>query len=462
MWKKNRWMRPERVMALGFLALILLGGVLLSLPCAAQNGRSIGLGNGLFTATSAVCVTGLVAVDTGTTFSLFGQLTLLLLIQIGGLGFMAFATLTMMLLGRKIGLRDRMLLRESMNTSGLSGLVRLTRWYLTAALVIEGGGAILLAIRFVPLLGWGKGVYFSIFHAVSAFCNAGFDLFGHFSSLTAFQNEPLVLLTISVLIVLGGTGFAVLGEVTRQRFQWRELSLHSRLVLGMTGVLLLMGMTFFCLTEWHNPATLGGISGAGNKIVNALMQSTTMRTAGFNSVDLASMRQSSKLMSIILIEGAGIRARGGVGFLKSLAASTGGGVKTTTVAVLALTVWSVIRGDADVQLARRRVPPGLIRRALAIVSISLAMALGGTMLLTLLEGDGQPFLDMMFEAFSAMATVGVSSAGTPNLTAGSKTVLALMMFFGRVGPLTMASALASRQNRNASKIRYPEEEITIG
>ena len=331
MWKKNRWMRPERVMALGFLALILLGGVLLSLPCAAQNGRSIGLGNGLFTATSAVCVTGLVAVDTGTTFSLFGQLTLLLLIQIGGLGFMAFATLTMVLLGRKIGLRDRMLLRESMNTSGLSGLVRLTRWYLTAALVIEGGGAVLLAIRFVPLLGWGKGVYFSIFHAVSAFCNAGFDLFGHFSSLTAFQNEPLVLLTISALIVLGGTGFAVLGEVTRQRFQWRELSLHSRLVLGMTGVLLLMGMTFFCLTEWRNPATLGGISGAGNKLVNALMQSTTMRTAGFNSVDLASMRQSSKLMSIILM------------FIGASPASTGGGVKTTTVAVLALTVWSVTR-----------------------------------------------------------------------------------------------------------------------
>lgn len=208
-----------------------------------------------------------------------------------------------------------MLLRESMNTSGLSGLVRLTRWYLTAALVIEGGGAVLLAIRFVPLLGWGKGVYFSIFHAVSAFCNAGFDLFGHFSSLTAFQNEPLVLLTISALIVLGGTGFAVLGEVTRQRFQWRELSLHSRLVLGMTGVLLLMGMTFFCLTEWHNPATLGGISGAGNKLVNALMQSTTMRTAGFNSVDLASMRQSSKLMSIILM------------FIGASPASTGGGVK---------------------------------------------------------------------------------------------------------------------------------------
>lgn len=218
----------------------------------------------------------------------------------------------------------------------------------------------------------------------------------------------------------------------------------------MTGVLLLMGMTFFCLTEWHNPATLGGISGAGNKIVNALMQSTTMRTAGFNSVDLASMRQSSKLMSIILM------------FIGASPGSTGGRHQNDNRRGAALTVWSVIRGDADVQLARRRVPPGLIRRALAIVSISLAMALGGTMLLTLLEGDGQPFLDMMFEAFSAMATVGVSSAGTPNLSAGSKTVLALMMFFGRVGPLTMASALASRQNRNASKIRYPEEEITIG
>lgn len=450
MRKNSRLARPERVMALGFLALIVLGGALLSLPCAAQNGRSIGLGNALFTATSAVCVTGLVAVDTGTTFSLFGQLVLLLLIQIGGLGFMAFATLTMQLLGRKIGLRDRMLLRESMNTTGLSGLVRLTRWYLLAALVIEGGGAALLAIRFVPLLGWGKGLYFSLFHAVSAFCNAGFDLFGHFSSLTAFQQEPLVLLTISALIVLGGTGFAVLGEVIHQRFRWRKLSLHSRLALGMSGVLLVLGMAFFCLTEWQNPATLGGISGTADKLVNALMQSATMRTAGFNSVELAAMRQSSKLMSVVLM------------FIGASPASTGGGVKTTTVAVLALTVWSVIRGDADVQMAHRRVPPGLIRRALAIVSISLAMALGGTMLLTLLEGDGRSFLDMMFEAFSAMATVGVSSVGTPNLTTGSKLVLALMMFFGRVGPLTMASALASRQGKNRTKIRYPEEEITIG
>ena len=445
MWKKNRWMRPERVMALGFLALILLGGVLLSLPCAAQNGRSIGLGNGLFTATSAVCVTGLVAVDTGTTFSLFGQLTLLLLIQIGGLGFMAFATLTMVLLGRKIGLRDRMLLRESMNTSGLSGLVRLTRWYLTAALVIEGGGAVLLAIRFVPLLGWGKGVYFSIFHAVSAFCNAGFDLFGHFSSLTAFQNEPLVLLTISTLIVLGGTGFAVLGEVTRQRFQWRELSLHSRLVLGMTGVLLLMGMTFFCLTEWHNPATLGGISGAGNKLVNALMQSTTMRTAGFNSVDLASMRQSSKLMSIILM------------FIGASPGSTGGGIKTTTFFTLLAGIRSAATNRSE-KAFRYSMPRDAFKKAAVITLIALGVVITGTYLMIIMD----PYLrlvDALFEVVSAFGTVGLSTGITPTLSLGSKLLSIFIMYIGRLGPMTIATLWHfSRGDR----VFYPTGNISIG
>ena len=438
-----------QIMILGFAGVILLGALVLMLPIATASHTWTPFHEALFTSTSAVCVTGLVVQDTGSYWSAFGQTVILLLIQIGGLGVITAAVTFLMLSGKNISLKERSAMQDAISAPVVGGIVRLTRFILKGTFLVELVGALALLPAFCRDYGL-RGVWMAIFHSVSAFCNAGFDLFGHFSSLTAFQNEPLVLLTISTLIVLGGTGFAVLGEVTRQRFQWRELSLHSRLVLGMTGVLLLMGMTFFCLTEWHNPATLGGISGAGNKIVNALMQSTTMRTAGFNSVDLASMRQSSKLMSIILM------------FIGASPASTGGGVKTTTVAVLALTVWSVIRGDADVQLARRRVPPGLIRRALAIVSISLAMALGGTMLLTLLEGDGQPFLDMMFEAFSAMATVGVSSAGTPNLTAGSKTVLALMMFFGRVGPLTMASALASRQNRNASKIRYPEEEITIG
>ncbi len=445
-----RHLKPGQILTLGFLAVILTGALLLMLPVATVEGKSVGFLEALFTATSAVCVTGLTVVNTGLVYSLFGQSVILGLIQIGGLGFMTVAALVFLMLGKRISLRERVLIQESFNADSLQGVVRLVKQAVAVTFVVEGIAAIVLSLRLIPRYGFGRGLFNSVFLAISAFCNAGFDLFGHFSSLTAFQNEPLVLLTISALIVLGGTGFAVLGEVTRQRFQWRELSLHSRLVLGMTGVLLLMGMTFFCLTEWRNPATLGGISGAGNKLVNALMQSTTMRTAGFNSVDLASMRQSSKLMSIILM------------FIGASPASTGGGVKTTTVAVLALTVWSVIRGDAPAARPRRRVPPGLIRRALAIVSISLAMALGGTMLLTLLEGDGQPFLDMMFEAFSAMATVGVSSAGTPNLSAGSKTVLALMMFFGRVGPLTMASALASRQNRNASKIRYPEEEITIG
>ena len=449
MWKKNRWMRPERVMALGFLALILLGGVLLSLPCAAQNGRSIGLGNGLFTATSAVCVTGLVAVDTGTTFSLFGQITLLALIQIGGLGFMAFATLTMMLLGRKIGLRDRMLLRESMNTSGMSGLVRLTRWYLTAALVIEGGGAVLLAIRFVPLLGWGKGVYFSIFHAVSAFCNAGFDLFGHFSSLTAFQNEPLVLLTISALIVLGGTGFAVLGEVTRQRFQWRELSLHSRLVLGMTGVLLLMGMTFFCLTEWYNPATLGGISGAGNKLVNALMQSTTMRTAGFNSVDLASMRQSSKLMSIILM------------FIGASPGSTGGGIKTTTLLVLIMTVVSYMQSKNDVEIMKHKIDKLAVYRTLTVTLLSLtAVILCFSVLYFTLPEDGRG-VQCLFEAVSAFSTSGLSAGITEISGTPGRILLIITMFIGRVGPVSLVLSMLVNSAKRKN-IVYPDGQIIVG
>lgn len=293
-------------------------------------------------------------------------------------------------------------------------------------------------------------MYFSIFHAVSAFCNAGFDLFGHFSSLTAFQNEPLVLLTISVLIVLGGTGFAVLGEVTRQRFQWRELSLHSRLVLGMTGVLLLMGMTFFCLTEWHNPATLGGISGAGNKIVNALMQSTTMRTAGFNSVDLASMRQSSKLMSIILMfigrvarlhrrrrendnrRGAG--ADGLVGHPRRRGRAAGASPRSAGTDSPCAGNREHLAGDGA---GRNDAADAAGRRRAAVPRHDVRGVLR--------DGDG-----WRVQRWNAELDGGQQNR------AGADDVLRACR------PLTMASALASRQNRNASKIRYPEEEITIG
>lgn len=437
-------------MALGFLALILVGALLLMLPVSSATGRSHGFFKSLFTATSAVCVTGLVVVDTGTAWSTFGQVVLMLLIQMGGLGFMVFATLIMVVLGRRITLKNRMLIRESMNTNTLSGLVKLTMIYGLIALCIELTGALLLSTRFIPRFGLGRGIFYSLFHAVSAFCNAGFDLIGGYASLVPFQRDPVVLLVISLLIILGGLGFSVLFECFHfKRFD--KLSLHARLVLIVTGLLLASGTLAFCLLEWNNPETLGsGGLNAGDKLINAWFQSVTLRTAGFNSVDLGALKESSKLFSIILM------------FIGAAPASTGGGVKVTTMGVLFLIVLSVARGREQVTLFNRRLPVDLLRRAIAILFISLAVLLAGTLFLTLCEHESKLFLDLWFEATSAFATVGVSSVGTPQLTQLSQVFLISMMFFGRVGPLTLALALANRQSKAQDIINYPEEKIMIG
>lgn len=447
----QKQIRPEQILACGFLILILLGTALLCLPAATLEGRGLNVFDSLFTATSAVCVTGLVAVDTGTTFSMLGQAILLLLIEVGGLGFMVFATLIMGLLGRKLSLKNRVLIRESMSGTTLSGLVNLTWVYVRIALVIEATGALLLSLRFVPLYGWGKGIWFAVFHAVSAFCNAGFDLFGHYSSLTFFWNDPLVVLTISALIMLGSMGFLVIFEVLRSRGSWEKFSLHTRVALLATAVLLVGGTLFYALIEWNNPRTLAvEESNAFTRLLGAFFQSVTMRTAGFNTVDLGGMTGASKLVSVVLM------------FIGASPASTGGGVKTTTVALILLVVWSVIRGGEDVTVMKKRLPAELTRRALAIVSISMGLLLAGTMALSCIEGDGVPLIDLLFETASAVATVGVSAAGTPNLSPASRAVMIPIMFFGRVGPLTLALAFANRQNSAKNRLRYPEEKIMIG
>lgn len=445
-WFSKLLTRPERLLALGFLVLILLGSVLLSLPVSARNGRGIGYFNGLFTATSAVCVTGLVAVDTATSFAPFGQAVLLVLIQVGGLGFMVFATLIMSMLGHRFSLKGRMLMRESMNASTTAGLVHLARVYGLMALGIELAGAALLSIRLVPAYGWGKGLWFSLFHAVSAFCNAGFDLFGNFSSLTSFAHDPLVLLTAAVLIILGGLGFSVILETVRCREGWRGLSLHARIVLVTTGALLLAGTLFFGALE--NGRTLTG--SAGENALNAFFQSVTMRTAGFNSVDLSAMSDGSKFFSCLLM------------LVGASPASTGGGIKTTTIAALLLLVVSVVKGENEVNLSGRRLGAGIALRALAVTAIALGMLILGTLLITVFEGGRYPFVDILFETCSAVATVGVSSIGSPKLTLASKITLLPMMFLGRVGPMTLAAALAKRQSKAASNIKYPEEQIMIG
>jgi len=446
---KVSFQHAESILVLGFLAVIMLGTVLLVLPGAAKNGQSIGFFHSLFTATSAVCVTGLVSVDTGTTFSPFGQIVLLILIQVGGLGFMVFATMLMSMLGRKISIKGRMLIRESMNSASLSDLGKVTRLYLTLSLAIETAGTVLLGIRFVPLYGWKNGIWMAVFHSVSAFCNAGFDLFGGYASLTAFSGDPLVLLTVAVLIILGGLGFSVILETIRNRQGFRNLSLHTRMVLMATLILLLSGTFFYWLAERTNLETLAGCSEA-NRILNAFFQSVTMRTAGFNSINLSRLRDGSKLFSSFLM------------FIGASPASTGGGIKTTTMAALAFLMLSVVRGESEINVARRRLPDDIARRALAVAVLFLTILFTGTLTIALIEEGNFPLEDVLFEASSAMGTVGVSAIGTPNLSPVSRAVLLPMMFLGRVGPLTLAVAVAKRQGGKRSASKYPEERIMIG
>ena len=446
---KSGFRHAESVLAFGFLAVILVGAVLLALPVSSASGQRIGFFDSLFTSASAVCVTGLVALDTGTTFSLFGQTVLLVLIQVGGLGFMVFATMIMVMLGRRISLRGRMLIRESMNFDSLSDLGSITRLYLLLSLGIELIGMALLSLRFVPMFGWRRGLWMALFHAVSAFCNAGFDLFGRYASLTSFASDPLVLLTVAVLIILGGLGFSVILEALRNRQGFRSLSLHTRIVLMTTLVLLIAGTVFYWLAERANPDTLAAAP-EGEKILNAFFQSVTMRTAGFNSFDLSSLRDGSKLFSSLLM------------MIGASPASTGGGIKTTTMAALALLMLSVVRGESQVNVARRRLPDDIVRRALAVAMLFVTTLLTGTLVISLLENGRFPLEDILFEASSAMGTVGVSAIGTPNLRPVSRAVLLPMMFLGRVGPLTLAVAVAKRQGRMGSVSKYPEEKIMIG
>ena len=349
------------VIAAGFALIILLGAALLALPWASQTGRSIGFFDGLFTSTSAVCVTGLVVRDTGTTFSVFGKIVLICLIQVGGLGFMTFAAMIMRLLRRQISLRERMIIRESMNESGVGGMVALVGWVAKCAFCVEAAGACVLALRFVPQFGWLRGVGYSVFHSISAFCNAGFDLFGNYSSLTGYYNDLIINLAVMALIIIGGLGFGLL----RNLFSLRKggyLWLQTRIVLVTYGALLLFGWAFTLLAEWNNPQTLGSLSLA-EKLLAGLFQSVTFRTAGFNTIDQAALRPATKLVGSFLM------------FTGAAPASTGGGVKVTTIALIFLSVRATVRGSGAITAFRRSLSGSLVRRALAVALIALSVLL---------------------------------------------------------------------------------------
>lgn len=440
-------LHTTRVIALGFAAVILLGALLLTLPVSAADHRSVGFPDALFTSTSAVCVTGLIVRDTGTEFSTFGHVVILLLIQVGGLGFMTMATLIFMLMRKKITLGERLLIQESMNENRIGGMVRLIRWVAASAFTIELAGALVLSIRTVPMFGLAKGMFYALFHAVSAFCNAGFDLFGNYASLTGFRTDPLINFTIMLLIVLGGLGFGVLSDVAHTR-SFRRLKLHSKLVLTATAIALASGTAFVLAVEWSNPATLGDLNPA-QKGMAALFQSVTLRTAGFNTIDQAALHPATKLVSVVLM------------FIGASPASTGGGMKLTTIAVLFLTVRMISRGRSEISAFHRTIPRTLVQRAVAIVLIGFSVLLADVLALTILQPDAE-FLDLAFECASALGTVGLSSEGTSALTPLARYLIILTMFAGRVGPLTLTLAIGRRQADTKDAIRYPEDRVLIG
>lgn len=446
-------MQPVQVLALGFAGMILLGGCLLTLPIASQNGQSVGFLNALFTSTSAVCVTGLVVVDTGTIYSLFGHIVIILLIQMGGLGFMTVTTLVFLAIGKRISLKERMVIREQLGEETLAGLVKLIKRILLVTAASELIGAALLSTRFIPVYGIIKGIWFSIFHAVSAFCNAGFDLVGGYKNMMPFANDFIVNFTICGLIVLGGLGFIVILDIARKVRSGKKarLELHSKIVIIVTIFLILFGAVAFYLLEINNANTIGSPDLTPNgKVYAAFFQSVTPRTAGFNTIDQNSMGGASKLLTIILM------------FIGASPAGTGGGVKTSTVAVIFLLVLATVRGRKEVNVLGRRIDTGLLLRAIVIIMLSALLVFFMTVLLTITENKDFSVDRLLFEVTSGFGTVGLSCSVTPFLTWIGKVALIITMYCGRVGLMTLTLALANRQNRDDAKIRYPEGKIMVG
>jgi trk system potassium uptake protein TrkH len=443
----NTGLKPAQILVIGFAVTILVGTFLLMLPISTQVGHTTAFIDALFTSTSAVCVTGLVVVDTGTYWSVFGKTVILVLIQIGGLGFMTMTTMGAILLGKKIGLKNRLLMQEALNQFSISGVIRLTRNIVLMTFFFETVGAIFLSIRFIPQMGAKNGIYYAIFHSVSAFCNAGFDIMGNGVSLVNYATDPLVMLVVSALIIIGGLGFAVLADLTRTQ-TFKRLTLHSKVVLTMTGLLLVVGFVGIFGLEFTNPQTIGNFSLPG-KLLASFFHSVTPRTAGFNSLPMAEMNTSTKLLTMMLM------------FIGGSPSSTAGGIKTTTFAIVLLSIASVFSGKEDIEFSRRRISRQNVDRGLAIFLVSILWV--SFMLLALIVAEPNfSFETLAFEAISAFGTVGLSLGITSLLSAAGKFIIILLMFFGRVGPLTIVFAISNRSQSSKSLIRYPEGKVIVG
>ncbi|MEA4823732.1 MAG: potassium transporter TrkG [Clostridiaceae bacterium] len=438
-------MTVTRTISLGFAAIILVGAMLLMLPPASRDHQALPFLHALFTSASATCVTGLAIYDTYTQFTFFGQFVILLLIQIGGLGFMTVALQFSLAVGRRIGLRERSLLSESVGSNQVGGVVRMVRRVLYGTLIIEGVGAVLLGLRFVPMLGVVRGIWFAVFHSVSAFCNAGFDLMGIFTpslSLEYFIGDALVSVTVMGLIIVGGIGFVVWNDLIESEFRYKKLKQHTRVVIFATAVLILAGAGLFYAFE--HDAALAELP-RGTQILASLFQSVTPRTAGFSVVQVSSMSPGAKLLTMLLM------------FIGAAPGGTGGGVKITTIVVAIAALVASLRKYEDVTIGSHRVSSDVLWRAFCGI---LSYALTAFFAMLVLSAQGIEITDAMFECLSALGTVGLSTGVTSGLPALSMIAVILLMYIGRIGSLTVFMAMM--RSRGPGKIRNPVGIILIG
>lgn len=446
--KRHIKKKPSRIQIIstGFFIIIAVGTLLLMTPPATADGKGADFVTSFFTATSATCVTGLIVQDTCTYWSLFGQLVILLLIQTGGLGFMSIGIFLLVFFKKRVSIRDRGLMQESVSALQESGMVRLVKLIIAGTALIELTGAILLSIRFIPRFGIARGIYYSIFHSVSAFCNGGFDLMGciePYCSLTPFYGDYLVNAVIMALITVGGLGFLVWQDIKDKGLRIKKYRLHTKIVLMMTFSTLAVSTVLFLVFEWNN--TMQGMT-IGQKLMAAMFSSVTARTAGFNTVDTGMLTDSGKLLTVLLM------------FMGGSPGSTAGGIKTTTVVVVFLYLWSNMRNETGCNIYGRRLEDEVIKRASLVFYINLFMAVIACMVICALQRF--EFIDVVFEVFSAIGTAGMTTGITRSLNTASKLIIILLMYCGRVGSMTFAMSFIEK--RTNAPVRLPVEKITVG
>lgn len=435
-----------QIIASGFICVILIGGLLLTLPISSKANQATGIVDSLFTATSATCVTGLVAFDTYTHWSTFGQIVILSMIQIGGLGLMTVISMLLIFSKKKINLYERKLFMQSTGALKISGIVSQIRRIIIGTFIVEGVGAAFLATQFIPEMGVGKGLYYSVFHSVSAFCNAGFDLMGYkdqFTSFTSYFDNPVVNLTLIVLIIVGGIGFIVWDDIRFHGFKLKEYQLHSKIVLTATAILVLSGWGLFYLFE--SQGQLADMS-FGDRLMTSLFQSVTTRTAGFNTIDMAGLTNSSVILTVVLM------------VIGGSPGSTAGGIKTTTLMVLILSAYSLIRKKNGIHIYRRHLDDNAVKQAGAIATVYFSLVIIFTCFICYLEPYS--LSQILFEVASAIGTVGLSTGITPSLCNISKILLLILMYAGRIGGFTLVLLIAEK--REYVPLDRPTEKIIIG